>query len=762
MARWEIGFSAVPLGGSARRFRSAVPLGKGGSSRAPCMRGVTRRTDPSTGEAMAGKRRRRRTLDEIEDEFLQVLDPEFTVSGDSGGEEAEEEAVLEAEEGAAALAVVVSEDGMVAELRSRGKAVCSSADLFALLEQEGIVYGIDRAAVEVAASQIAGHGRLPAPVVVARGTPPVPQRRVVFTFLERVVDADGAAAVWMVEGTPLFADLAGVFAIEDRQELDSLKNVAVKAVARGELLGRLEEVADHRPGRTVYGAEIEDGGWQPVLGENVEFDEESGEYRARVYGYVHAEEDFLDVVEPVWIAPDKMTACYVNLPQIGRPVAPEYADISGALLRRHVKPNLLLSRRIHALCAKLASGGRVPQTVAVARGRQPVPGRDAEFVLHVDIEVRAGTLRDDDTIDLRERNIVAAVAKDTLVAEKRKTTKGTPGSDLFGGVLPAEDGKDYPLTVGKGVRKEDRGDRVQYWAEYDGNLSYRYDTLTVARVFSVTGDVDYTTGNVRVKTDLTVAGSVRPGFQVKADGNVEIKGMVESGALVECAGNLKVADGIIGADTRIVVRGDLEARFLQDAEVLAGGDVVVGSYVYNSLVRAGGAISVRKATSSAGKVVGGMLVASRGIECATVGSPTNRSTVVALQPAPELRAGLRRLDSRIKECQEIMHKTMRTLGLTTVDPLAIRARLAKVPPDKREMVTRLLVNLSALIKRKKALDQERRELLERIEGELGKAAIRVTSEFFQGNEVRIGEHRFVAPTDLGPSVFQLRDGHIVR
>ncbi len=711
---------------------------------------------------MVSKGRKRRTLDEIEDEFLQILEPDFTVEGE-GEEEAAEEGVVQApDEGAEALVVAVSEDGMQAELRSRGQTVCSSADIFALLEQEGIVHGIDRAAVEVAASQIAERGRLPAPVVVARGTPPVPRRRVVFTFLERVVDASGATTVWMIDGTPLFADLAGVFGIEDRRELHLLENVAVKAVARGEVLGRVEEVKDYRPGRTVYGAEVEADGWRPVLGDNVEFSEESGEYRARVYGYVHAEEEFLDVVEPIWIAPNKMVACYVNLPQIGRPVAPEYADISGALLRRHVKPNLLLSRRIHALCAKLAAGGRVPQTVAVARGRQPVPGRDAEFVLHVDIEVRAGTLRDDDSIDLRERNIVAAVAKDTLVAEKIEATKGTPGSDLFGGVLPAVDGKDYPLTVGKGVRQEDLGDRVRFWSDCDGNFTYRYATLSVARVFSVTGDVDYATGNVRVNTDLTIAGSVRPGFQVKADGNVEIKGMVESDVLVECSGNLKVEDGIIGAGTRIVVRGDLSARFLQDAEVLVGGDVVVGSYVYNSLVRAGGAISVRKATSSAGKVVGGMLVASRGIECATVGSPTNRSTIVALQPAPELRAALRRLEDRLKECQEIMHKTMRTLGLDTVDPLSIRSRLAKVPSDKREMVTRLLVNLSALIKQKKALEQEKRELMERIEGELGKASIRVTSEFFQGNEVRIGQHRFVAPTDLGPSVFQLRDGHIVR
>ncbi len=712
---------------------------------------------------MTPKGRKRRSLDEIEEQFLKILEPEFAVEEEEGEEAAADRTTEEgAPEEVSVLELVVSADGMRAELRMNGEGVYSAADLFAFLQEQGIVHGVDRAAVEVAAEQIAQYGRLPKPIVVARGSQPVPRRRVVFSFLERVAGEDGATTVWMIDGAPLFGDLSGIFDLENLDEIDRLENVVVKAVTKGELIGRLEDVADSRPGRTVRGEEVEDDGWLPRLGDNIAFDEASGEYRSQIYGYVHAEEDFLDVVAPVWIAPDKMYACYVNLPQLGEPVVPEYADISGALLRRHVKPNLLLSQRIQTLCEKLARGEAVPQTVKIAKGRPPVPGKDARFILHVDIEVRAGTLREDDTIDLRERNIVAAVAKDTLVAEKIKPTKGKPGSDLFGTVLPAPDGKDYPLTVGKGIRKEDVGDRIRYWAEYDGNVSYRYDTLSVAKVFSITGDVDYTTGNVRVKTDLTISGSVRPGFQVKADGNVEIKGMVEAGAVVECTGNLKVGEGILGTETRIVVRGDLTAHFIQDAEVLVGGDVVVGSYVYNSLVRAGGAITVRKTTSSAGKVVGGLLVASRGIECATVGSPTNRSTTVALQPSAEHRAALRKLDARIAECREIILKTMRTLGLDTVDPLAIRARLAKVPKDKREMVTRLLVNLSALIKQRNALEQEKKELEERIEAELAKAAIRVTSQFYQGNEVQIGDYRLVAPTDFGPSIFQLRDGHIVR
>ena len=46
-------------------------------------------------------------------------------------------------------------------------------------------------------------------------------------------------------------------------------------------------------------------------------------------------------------------------------------------------------------------------------------------------------------------------------------------------------------------------------------------------VYVVPGDVDFSTGNIDFIGSVKVMGSVRNGFSVKAEGNVEIMGRLE-------------------------------------------------------------------------------------------------------------------------------------------------------------------------------------------------------------------------------------------
>src|SRR5690606_15317621 len=126
--------------------------------------------------------------------------------------------------------------------------------------------------------------------------------------------------------------------------------------------------------------------------------------------------------------------------------------------------------------------------------------------------------------------------------------------------------------------------------------------------YVVPGDVDFSTGNIDFIGSVKVMGSVRNGFSVKAAGNVEIMGRLEGG-FINTGGNIVVKEGIVGQGKgNIKAGGSVYARFLENAQVEARKDVLVGDSIMHSTVRAGGKIVVN---GKKGKIVGGLCFAGR-------------------------------------------------------------------------------------------------------------------------------------------------------
>ena len=281
-------------------------------------------------------------------------------------------------------------------------------------------------------------------------------------------------------------------------------------------------------------------------------------------------------------------------------------------------------------------------------------------------------------------------------------------------------------------------------------------------VFRVSGDVDYSTGNIDVTTDLLVEGSVNSGFTVKSAGAIRIRGTAEPGATVIAKGDLIVEKGIVGDTTRVITLGNLQTSYIHDAEVIAKGDIVVQSYTANARIRCDGAVTVLRQSGSrqGGKIMGGRISASKGITACTVGSLANQNTVVALQNTPEDLLALSKLGKEIEACSENILKMTRTMQLSSLAAERIQALMAALPPERQEFFKKALVALNQFIKRREALQQEEIRMKEHMEYELGAATIRVSSAFIQGNIVQIGDCKLIVPEDTGPVVFQLKDGVI--
>ena len=80
---------------------------------------------------------------------------------------------------------------------------------------------------------------------------------------------------------------------------------------------------------------------------------------------------------------------------------------------------------------------------------------------------------------------------------------------------------------------------------------------------------------------------------MRADGDVEINGFIE-GAEVISNGSIFVRGGITTGNKGIVkAAGDIVARFVDNSQIEAGGDILIGEAIMQSTVKAGGSVRVR-------------------------------------------------------------------------------------------------------------------------------------------------------------------------
>jgi len=656
--------------------------------------------------------------------------------------------------------LLVSPDNMSVTLVLTGGEPVTTPQIKLVLEQSGIIHGISPGALQKV-EEISRSPEKTGKILLAAGTPPQIKRRITFPFLKDRPEA--RHSIHQAAAELGCAGLQNLFSATDLISVHAAA-VMVKAVNAGEALLEIKENPNAQPGRDVFGREIECiADPLPKVGDNVLFNVNGWVYEATAYGYLLVAQDTLSVLPPLWITPDRTTAYYIFLPQLAPCRYPTTIVVREMLLQAGIHEKCIDNAAIENLAAQMAAGLTLPRTVKLAETVQPRHGQSATFSLSFDAAKKAGALRSNGSLDLRERNAVVSVSAGTLIAEKSQATKGVEGCTLFGKAIKATPGVDKKINIGQGVRIEEKNDAILYFAEKNGNVKFSRNTLAVQDIFEMAGDIDYSTGNINVKTDLLIKGSVLNGFTVKSEGDIAILGAVENGATVIAQGNLTVDKGIIGANCKVVSRGNLRTSYIQDAEVIVKGDVTIGSYLFNCMLIASGSITIlREQSQKSGRAAGGVICSGKGIRLSTIGSPGNPGTIVAVRTDPEVTAGLKKLEEQLQACTRNITKISRSLPFDSFDAGQIKAVLARIPAAKRENVILLLTDLNKLIKHRKTLAETIDQLRSRIDLALQNARIEVTQGVFQGSEIHIGGQQFTAPRDMGPSLFKLQDGAIVR
>ncbi len=377
-----------------------------------------------------------------------------------------------------------------------------------------------------------------------------------------------------------------------------------------------------------------------------------------------------------------------------------------------------VATRVNRLAEAVRTGERSKNPYLLAQGKVPVDAVGAT----VELAAAHHDLSEDERADFYESHILT-VNEGDKIGVLTPGSPAVPGVDVYGKPVPGAPAINS-VEVGENIRVEPDGRTLI--AVKAGKVHLARQRVAVLDVVQISGDVDFSTGNVDSPADVLVTGTVRDTFAVKSARSIAIRGAIE-GAVVEAAGDVQVSGGIAGRQkAQVVAGGDLATKFCIEASIRAGGNVSISRECMNSRVHVAGRLLM-----SRGKLVGGFAYAGQGAEIAVAGNEAERPTEIAVGLDPEALAEILRMDELLKKKAETCAKIREK-----VQPLM--AQLKRLTPQQREKATELLYQADEIEAEINRHSEQRKTLLTPASA-TDRPVITVLSMIYPGVKVIFGD-----------------------
>ncbi|MDX9898635.1 MAG: FapA family protein [Spirochaetia bacterium] len=367
------------------------------------------------------------------------------------------------------------------------------------------------------------------------------------------------------------------------------------------------------------------------------------------------------------------------------PPQPGGSDLSKDVILAYLRNNKVVFGVIEDAMQALEDSPRYKEQVVVAQGQKPVNGEDAriQFLFETD-RSKLNLEEKNGKVDYKELHLVQNVVEGQALAKKIKAQQGVPGRTVTGKMLPSKNGKDIPLPLGKNVHVSEDG--LTIIADVNGEATFINNKINVETVYTINGDVDLKSGNQFFLGTIVVMGNVEDGFSVKATGNIEVRGHVGK-AEISAEGDVIVHQGITGKGGGSITAGkNVWAKFIENAQIMAGENVIVTTSIINSDVTAEKRIVCSGQKHAA--IIGGRYRACEEINAKSIGSPTGGAeTILEVGSDPKSKAKLDELDVKLKTFQrqiDELDKNINTLNETK--------RQRKTLPEDRQAVLDELIH----------------------------------------------------------------------
>jgi len=348
----------------------------------------------------------------------------------------------------------------------------------------------------------------------------------------------------------------------------------------------------------------------------------------------------LDATLTILLSEDQMSASLtLTAAQGGKPLS--CADVGHFLKRNGVIKGIDIKNIKYLVSQGLSVPAGDVVVATVATGKQCQHGNDGfiDYLVADPIHIMLQPKElGNGNVDMRELGGVIHVTKGDKLALLVPPTTGNRGFTVTGIKIEAKAGVEYFIEEAEGSSFID-DTKTLLIANISGMPKHLNNSVSVVPLLE-TDHIDVSTGNIRFDGSIFVKGDVREKMKLYATCDVIVGGVVEA-ELISAKGDICIAQGIIGHQiedqhgqiknsTKLQTKGDINAQFVQYADLTAHKNISVTHYISHSQISVQGKLWVGKSTTDIadGKLFGSHIQAGTTISVGVLGSLCGDSTSI--------------------------------------------------------------------------------------------------------------------------------------
>ena len=391
----------------------------------------------------------------------------------------------------------------------------------------------------------------------------------------------------------------------------------------------------------------------------------------------------------------------------------------------------------------------------VAAAVLPKDGNDAYIDYKVETDHTKLRLKEADNgqVDFKQLNLIENVVEGQVLAVKVLPQQGKGGKTIMGRYLEAKNGKDINIPLGQNVKIGDDG--LSIVATCNGEVLLQGDKLSVEPVREEKG-VNIKTGHITFMGTVIVRGNVEDGFNIKADGNVEVYGTVGN-CRIEAGGDIVISQGVSGRHEGFIsTPKSIWAHHVENVNIEAGEYVIINDSIVNSEVTAMKKIVLK---GKRAQIVGGHLFATEEITAKNLGSPAGGTeTVLEVGIDPKAK-------KRMQELQEVQAKLVAELeeiDLSIAHLEEQRKIRRSLPKDKEESLNQLITRKNEIDDETAKASEEINEIDARLKDLKVVGKVNISGTAYAGAKIRVRDREDDLKTNVKAVTFYYENGFVRR
>ena len=370
--------------------------------------------------------------------------------------------------------------------------------------------------------------------------------------------------------------------------------------------------------------------------------------------------------------------------------------------------------------------------VKVAEGKKAVDGIDGwyEFLFQTEIDTKPKIL-EDGSVDYSEYGDVPTVEEGQKVVIYHPAIPSEDGVSVRGETIIAKKGKELARLNGRGFIYDN--EKKEYYAKYDGKITYRDDRLQIESELIIEGDVSFTTGDVTFQNDIHVRGNVLTGVKVISErGSIIVDGYVES-AVLKAKKDIVLKNGMQGnGKGYLEAGGNVTGKFFEQVQIKAVNDVNANA-IMNSDIECGQDVIV---SGKYGIIIGGKVSATRYIHATIIGNMSEVKTTISAGVDGDLFAKLTKCEQDMSAVNGELAKITNVLG---------QIQILMEKSDRKDLGDKKMALMRTKIEkdtRLSELTKKKQDIVEKM-GKANLAKVTIEKVIYPGNVIVINGVRAV-------------------